>query len=232
MKGVYYITTPIYYVNDRPHNGHAYTTIATDALARYQRQQGRDVFFLSGTDEHGINIEQAARQRGVNPQQHADEMAAAFRKLWRTLAIDYDRFIRTTDADHRRAALALWQRLQASGDLYRGVCFGAYSQRCKAYYQPEELGEELCPIHRLPCGYEQEENWFFRLSRYQDALERLVRDTDFVRDSRRAATRRWGCCARGCATSRSRGIACVGASPCPRAPGRCCTSGWTRLPST
>lgn len=175
-----YITTPIYYVNDLPHIGHAYTTIAADAVARYWRLHGRDVFLLTGTDEHGINIERVAARRGISPQQHADEIAAAFQRLWARLDIGYDRFIRTTDADHKRAALELWGRLQASGDLYRGTYQGAYCPRCESYYQADELVDDACPVHRLPIEHLREENWFFRLSRYQERLEHLVRATDFV----------------------------------------------------
>jgi methionyl-tRNA synthetase len=175
-----YLTTPIYYVNDLPHVGHAYTTLAADAVARYWRLQGRSVFLLTGTDEHGINIQRAAERRGVSPQEHVDEISAAFKALWQQLDIQYDRFIRTTDADHKQTALDLWRRLQASGDLYRATYEGAYCTRCEAYYQSDELIDDACPVHRLPCEHLREENWFFRLSAYQDRLERLVRDTDFV----------------------------------------------------
>jgi methionyl-tRNA synthetase len=182
----YYLTTPIYYANDVPHIGHAYATIAADAVARYYRLRGRDVFLLTGTDEHGVNIERIAAARGLGPQQHVDGLAASFRELWAELDISYDRFIRTTEPAHRRAALALWQRLQASGDLYRGIYEGAYCSRCEAYYQVDELVGRDCPVHGLACEQVQEENWFFRLSRYQDTLERLVRDSDFVQpESRR-----------------------------------------------
>jgi len=182
----YYVTTPIYYANDVPHIGHAYTTIAADAVARYWRLQGRDVFLLTGTDEHGVNIERIAAERERTPQQHVDELAASFRDLWTQLDISYDRFVRTTEPAHRRAALELWRRLQASGDLYRGVYAGAYCSRCEAYYQTTDLLGTACPVHRLPCEQVQEENWFFRLSRYQHTLDRLVRETDFVQpESRR-----------------------------------------------
>ena len=117
MGAPFYLTTPIYYVNGLPTIGHAYTTIAADAVARYQRQQGRDVRFLTGTDEHGINIERAARARGVDPKLHADQISAEFEALWRTLNISHDRFIRTTDVAHQPAALALWRRLVADGHL-------------------------------------------------------------------------------------------------------------------
>jgi methionyl-tRNA synthetase len=181
----YYLTTPIYYANDLPHIGHAYTTIAADAIARYQRLLGHDVFLLTGTDEHGVNIERIAAQRGLTPQQQVDGVAAAFHGLWAQLDITYDRFIRTTDHAHRRAVLELWQRLQASGDLYRGVYEGQYCPRCEAYYQADELVAQNCPVHGLPCDQVREENWFFRLSGFQDALERLVRDTNFVQPEAR-----------------------------------------------
>jgi methionyl-tRNA synthetase len=156
-----YITTPIYYVNDLPHIGHAYTTIAADAVARFWRLQGQPVFLLTGTDEHGINIQRAAEQRGVSPQQHADEFAAAFKALWQRLDIQYDRFIRTTEPEHKAVALDLWRRLQANGDLYRGAYEGAYCPRCEAYYTSDELVDDACPVHRLPCDHLREENWFF-----------------------------------------------------------------------
>jgi methionyl-tRNA synthetase len=181
----YYLTTPIYYANDVPHIGHAYTTIAADAVARYHRLRGNDVFLLTGTDEHGVNIERIAAERGLTPQAQVDAVAAAFAELWADLDISYDRFIRTTEAAHSRAVLGLWERLRASGALYRGVYEGTYCPRCEAYYQAEELEGANCPVHGLPCDHVTEENWFFRLSRYQDALEKLVRDTDFVQPAAR-----------------------------------------------
>ena len=185
--GTYYVTTPIYYVNGAPHIGNAYPTIAADAIARYHRQTGKHVFFLTGTDEHGINNERAARERGITPQQHVDELAAAFKQLWHTLDVSYDRFIRTTEDQHKRGVLAFWQRLLASGDLYRAAYEGAYCASCEAYYQPEDLTEDtLCPIHRTEVEQLREVNYFFRLSRYAPELEQLIRDTDFVQpDSRR-----------------------------------------------
>lgn len=185
MEKGFYLTTPIYYVNDLPTIGHAYTTIAADAVARYQRQRGREVCFLTGTDEHGINVERAARAHGTEPARYANQISAAFEELWRTLNISHDRFIRTTEAAHTPGALELWRRLQASGDIYRGVYAGPYCPRCEAYYAEDELVEENCPVHAMPCDVVEEENFFFRLSRYQDALERLVQDSDFVQPETR-----------------------------------------------
>jgi methionyl-tRNA synthetase len=176
----YYITTPIYYANDVPHIGHAYTTIAADAIARYQRLNGRDVFLLTGTDEHGVNIERIAASQGITAHAHVDRLAAQFSDLWSQLDISHDRFIRTTEPAHHRAALALWERIRASGDLYRDTYTGAYCTRCEAYYQPDELDAGACRVHGLASETVSEQNWFFRLSRFQDALETLVRDTDFV----------------------------------------------------
>ncbi|MBI3980128.1 MAG: methionine--tRNA ligase [Chloroflexi bacterium] len=176
----FYVTTPIYYVNDVPHIGHAYTTVAADTLVRYRRLVGDDVFFLTGTDEHGVNIQRIAEQRGLTPQQHADEIADHFKRLWDLLDVAEDRFIRTTEPAHKRAALTLWDRILAAGDVYRDVYTGYYCPRCEAYYQLDELLEGECPVHRLACDLEQEENYFFRLSKYQEPLERLVRETNFV----------------------------------------------------
>lgn len=190
-SSTYYLTSPIYYANDLPHIGHAYATVAADAIARYQRGQGRDVFFLTGTDEHGVNIARVAASRGLTAVQHVDRVADAFRDLWARLDITHDRFIRTTEAAHRRAVLDFWERLQRSGDLYRANYEGAYCPRCEAYYQDDELlpgpsAGRACPVHGLECDVVREENWFFRLSKYTSALERLVRETDFVRpDTRR-----------------------------------------------
>lgn len=181
----YYLTTPIYYANDVPHIGHAYTTIAADAIARYHRLQGEDVFLLTGTDEHGINIERIAASAGASATQHVDRVADAFRDLWSALDISYDRFVRTTEPAHHRAALALWDRLRASGDLYRATYTGAYCASCEAYYQPDELRAGACPVHALRCEDVSEENWFFALSRYQAALEHLIGETEFVGPSSR-----------------------------------------------
>jgi methionyl-tRNA synthetase len=175
-----YLTTPIYYANDLPHIGHAYTTIAADAIARRHRLYQRDVFLVTGTDEHGINIERIAAARGLSPQQHVDAIAAAFQALWRCLDIEYDGFVRTSSPQHARAALELWRRLRASGDVYRGVYHGWYCPRCEAY-----SGEQTCPVHGLPCERVEEENWFFRLSSYQAQLEHLIRDTEFVQPASR-----------------------------------------------
>lgn len=179
--GKFYVTTPIYYVNDVPHIGHAYTTIAADVLARYHRLMGDDVFFLTGTDEHGQNIERIAEEKGVSPQEYVDGIVAQFKELWQMLDISNDYFIRTTDERHIVAVQEFTRALLASGDVYRGKYAGWYCPRCEAFYQPEELVEDhLCPDHRLPAEWTEEDNYFFALSRYQDRLQHLIAETDFA----------------------------------------------------
>jgi len=184
----YFLTTPIYYVNDVPHVGHAYTTIAADALTRARRLRGWDAYLLTGTDEHGQNIERVARERGIPPQQHCDEIAAEFRALWRKLDIRFDRFIRTTDPLHKRGVLKLWSRLvdarapNGEAAIYRGKYAGWYCPRCEEFKDEEELKQpgNLCAIHERPVEWTEEENFFFRLSAYQEWLRRLI-ETDAYR---------------------------------------------------
>lgn len=179
--GKFYVTTPIYYVNDVPHIGHAYTTIAADVLARYHRLMGDDVFFLTGTDEHGQNIERIAEEKGVSPQEYVDGIVAQFKELWQMLDISNDYFIRTTDERHIVAVQEFARALLASGDVYRGKYSGWYCPRCEAFYQPEELVEDhLCPVHQRPAEWTEEDNYFFALSRYQDRLQHLIAETDFA----------------------------------------------------
>ncbi len=141
MAEPYYLTTAIHYPNGKPHIGHAYETIAADVIARFQRQQGREVRFQTGTDEHGLKMAQKARDLDVTPRELADEMSGYFRELFDILNISYDRFIRTTDADHHRASQAIWQAMEAKGDLYLDRYEGWYSIRDEAYYDEKELVE-------------------------------------------------------------------------------------------
>jgi methionyl-tRNA synthetase len=174
MAEPFYITTAINYPNGRPHVGHAYEAIATDAIARFQRLSGRDVFFMTGTDEHGLKMAQAAREKGVSPAELADEMSAIFRQMDEQLQISFDRFIRTTESEHHRASQAIWKAMAERGDLYLGRYEGWYSVRDEAYYDEEELvvatsGDKLSP-QGTPVEWTVEESWFFRLSAYQDRL--------------------------------------------------------------
>jgi len=190
MAEPYYITTAIHYPNGKPHIGHAYETIAADVAARFQRMQGRDVRFQTGTDEHGLKMAQKARDLGVSPRQLADEMSGHFRVLFDRLDISYDRFFRTTEDEHHRASQALWQAMQDNGDLYLDRYEGWYSVRDEAYYDESELtegegGEKLSP-QGTPVDWTVEESWFFRLSKYQQPLLEHYRDNpEFVRPAGR-----------------------------------------------
>jgi methionyl-tRNA synthetase len=183
MTRTSYHTTPIYYVNDVPHVGHAYCTVALDALTRARRLLGQRVFFLTGTDEHGQNIERIAREKGLSPQEHTDRIAAVFRDLWARLDVAYDGFIRTTDERHKRGVLRLWSRLReartpdGSGAVYRGKYSGWYCPRCEAFKTEDELKQpgNVCPDHERPCEWTEEENFFFRLSAYQGWLDDAIR---------------------------------------------------------
>jgi len=166
-----YITTPIYYVNDIPHIGHAYTTIIADTLARYSRLVGLDTFFLTGTDEHGQKIEQAARKRGKTPKEYADEISAKFKNLWDEFEISYDKFIRTTDKEHIIGVQKAFEIMYNKGDIYKGVYKGHYCIGCETFFtQTQLIDNEFCP----DCGREttivEEESYFFKLSKYQDKL--------------------------------------------------------------
>ncbi|RPF70263.1 methionine--tRNA ligase [Aurantiacibacter spongiae] len=191
MADPFYITTAIHYPNGRPHIGHAYETIAADVLARFHRLRGREVRFQTGTDEHGLKMAQKARDLETTPRQLADEMSGYFRALFDDLDISYDRFIRTTEAEHHRASQEMWRRMEATGDLYLDRYEGWYSVRDEAYYDESELtdwegGEKLSP-QGTPVEWTVEESWFFRLSAYQDRLLTLYRDNPgFIRpESRR-----------------------------------------------
>jgi len=194
MPDRFYITTAIAYPNGRPHMGHAYEVIATDVIARFKRLDGFDVRFLTGTDEHGLKIDQAARAEGVAPRAYVDRMVEPFVALDHELGISFDRFIRTTDADHKALCQQLWQRMADNGDLYLGRYEGWYSVRDEAYYDDGELvaGEdsEGRPVRLSPQGtpveWTVEESWFFKLSGYAERLLELYdRDPDFLQPASR-----------------------------------------------
>nr|HEX4312798.1 methionine--tRNA ligase [Kofleriaceae bacterium] len=177
MTAPFYITTPIYYVNDVPHLGHAYTTIIADALARFHRMRGEPTRFLTGTDEHGQKVEQAASKLGRTPQQHVDEVAPRFVDTWRRLGITNDDFIRTTSPKHKRVVANLWRRIRerTPSDLYLATYQGWYCVGCEQFYKDSELdkvgGETLCKIHKAPVQWlDKERSWFFALSRYAEPL--------------------------------------------------------------
>src|ERR671919_255356 len=170
----YYVTTPIYYVNGEPHLGHAYTTIAADVLARHMRQRGEDVFFLTGTDEHGEPVTQAAEKLGITPRELGDRNAVRFKELAETLNVTNDFFIRTTDPEHMAKVSEVVRRIQDNGHVYAGTYEGWYCPRCADFKTDSELEDgNKCPIHRIELEIEKEDNWFFRLSTFQEPLERL-----------------------------------------------------------
>ena len=191
MAEPYYITTAISYPNGKPHIGHAYEAIAADVIARFQRLNGREVRFQTGTDEHGLKMAQKARELGQTPQELADEMSSHFIRMCDGLNVKYDRFLRTTEPVHHRASQAIWQAMEASGDLYLDRYEGWYSVRDEAYYDESELvageGAEKLSPQGTPVEWTVEESWFFRLSKYQEPLLALYRDNpDFLQpESRR-----------------------------------------------
>ena len=170
MNNKFYVTTPIYYVNDIPHIGHAYTTIAADILARHNRLLGRDVFFLTGTDEHGQKVEKAARERGRSPKEHADLMVSNFRELWTALNISHDAFIRTTDEAHIRTVQGLLQMLWDKGEIERREYAGWYCTPDERFWTAKDLLDGNCPDCGRPVEQIKEENYFFLMSRYQKRL--------------------------------------------------------------
>jgi methionyl-tRNA synthetase len=178
----FYVTTPIYYVNAEPHLGHAYSTIAADIFARHMRQRGEDVFFQTGTDEHGEPTVRAAEEQGITPQELVDRNAPRFRELMPKLNVSADFFIRTTDPQHIAKVQEIIQRVHDNGHVYEGTYEGWYCPRCADFKTESEIAEgNTCPIHGIPLEREREENWFFKLSAFQGQLERLYEDRpDFV----------------------------------------------------
>jgi len=166
----FYITTPIYYVNARPHLGHAYSTIVADAMARYHRLAGDETFFLTGTDEHGDNIARVSAQAGVSPQVYADQISGAFRDTWRRLGITNDDYIRTTEPRHAKVVQAILQKLWEAGEIYLGSYGGHYCFNCERFYTEKEIVDGKCPDHQRPLTWIEEQNYFFKMSKYQGWL--------------------------------------------------------------
>lgn len=174
-----YITTPIYYVNDVPHMGHAYTTIIADAVARYSRLRGLETFFLTGTDEHGQKIEEAAKKRGRNPQEYANEISQKFKDLWDEFEISYDGFIRTTDKKHKKGVQKAFEKMYEKGDIYKGEYEGRYCVSCETFFTQNQLFDgEGCPDCGKTTRLVKEESYFFKLSKYEDKLLKWYKENE------------------------------------------------------
>ena len=180
------LTTPLYYVNDKPHIGSVYTTLAVDTLARFKRLSGEQVMFITGCDEHGQKIQRTAESAGIEPQQHCDQISSTFASTWSQWQISNDRFIRTTDPRHQSIVEEFFARVEANGDIVEGRQQGWYCVACEEYKDdPAEAQSPHCPIHQKPLEWRDEANLFFKLSRYQDAIEKLITTDGFIRPTSR-----------------------------------------------
>ncbi len=181
VKPTFYVTTPIYYVNDIPHIGHAYATVGADVLARFKRMDGFDVFFLTGTDEHGQKIAKTAKEKGLEPKQLADQVVERFKEAWKSLGISYDRFIRTTDEDHKKAAQAFFALVQKNGFIYKADYEGWYCVPDEKFLLDSEVIDGKCPDCGRPVEKIKEENYFFKMKSFQKQLEQYLEDNpDFI----------------------------------------------------
>ncbi len=180
-KGKFYITTPIYYPSDNLHIGHAYTTVAADAIARFKKMTGYDTRFLTGSDEHGQKIERAAKSKGMTPGQHVDRIVAGFKLLWGRLEVEYDDFIRTTEPRHKKVVVTLFQKLYDQGDIYKASYEGWYCSPCEAFWVESKLDQGACPDCGRPVEMLQEESYFFRMSKYAGRLlEHIEAHPEFI----------------------------------------------------
>jgi len=167
MVKKFYVTTPIYYPTDIPHVGHAYTTIAADVLARWNKLQGKETFFLTGTDDHGKKVFLAAEKKNIDTKKFVDSLVPKFKDAWKKLNVKYDRFIRTTDKDHKKVVQEILQKVYDKGDIYKGFYEGLYCVGCEAYYLEKDLEGGFCVIHKKKVELIKEESYFFKLSKYQ-----------------------------------------------------------------
>lgn len=185
-KEKFYITTPIYYPSGNPHIGHCYTTVACDSIARFRRMQGKDVIFLTGTDEHGLKIEQKAKEKGITPKEYVDEIVKVFKNLWSYMNISYDRYIRTTDDYHIETVQKIFKELYDKGYIYKGTYKGKYCTPCESFWTESQLVDGKCP----ECGREvteaEEEAYFFKLSPFADRIKKLLLETDYLQPRTRA----------------------------------------------
>ena len=180
-KKTYYITTPIYYPSGNPHIGHCYTTVACDTIARFKRMQGYDVMFLTGTDEHGMKIEQKAKELGVTPKEYVDPIVDNFKKLWKTMDISYDRYIRTTDEYHVKSVQKIFKKLYDKGYIYKGEYTGKYCTPCESFWTESQLDENgCCPDCHRPVVDAHEEAYFLKVSDFADKVEKFLTETDYL----------------------------------------------------
>ena len=180
-KNTFYVTTPIYYPSGKPHIGSAYTTIAADILKRWHMLLGKEVFFLTGTDEHTKKVVKAAEKEKMTPKQYTDFITPLFEGAWKKLNISYDRFIRTSDTDHKKYVQHLLSEVHKKGEIYKGIYDGLYCFECEAYYTEKDCPDKICPIHKKPLDYFKEETYFFQLSKYQSKLlEFYKKNPDFI----------------------------------------------------
>ncbi|RGG52978.1 methionine--tRNA ligase [Ruminococcus sp.] len=186
-KKPFYITTPIYYPSGNPHIGHCYTTVACDSIARYRRMQGYDVMFLTGTDEHGLKIEQKAAEKGVTPKEYVDEIVKTFKKLWSYMNISYDRYIRTTDDYHIETVQKIFKALYDKGYIYKGEYKGKYCTPCESFWTESQLDENgCCPECHREVTEAKEEAYFFKMSPFAERIEKLLTETDYLQPKTRA----------------------------------------------
>ena len=186
-KKPFYITTPIYYPSGNPHIGHCYTTVACDSIARYRRMQGYDVMFLTGTDEHGLKIEQKAAEKGVTPKKYVDEVVKTFKKLWSYMNISYDRYIRTTDDYHIETVQKIFKALYDKGYIYKGEYKGKYCTPCESFWTESQLDENgCCPECHREVTEAKEEAYFFKMSPFAERIEKLLTETDYLQPKTRA----------------------------------------------
>ena len=185
-KEKFYITTPIYYPSGNPHIGHCYTTVACDSIARFRRMQGKDVIFLTGTDEHGLKIEQKAKEKGITPKAYVDEIVAVFKDLWSYMNISYDRYIRTTDDYHIETVQKIFKELYDRGYIYKGKYTGKYCTPCESFWTESQLVDGKCPECGRDVTEAEEEAYFFKMSPFAERIEKLLLETDYLQPRSRA----------------------------------------------
>ncbi|MBW2364841.1 MAG: class I tRNA ligase family protein, partial [Deltaproteobacteria bacterium] len=185
MPDPFYVTTPIYYVNAKPHLGHAYTTIVADVVCRFNTMRQSESFLLTGTDEHGDKVVRAAKKENLSPKKYADKISGLFKNLWPELNIKYNHFIRTTDTNHMAIVELILQKIYDAGDIYYSKYSGLYCFGCERFYTERELVEGKCPDHETEPEMIEESNYFFKMSRYQDWLiDHINKNPDFIRPER------------------------------------------------